>query len=274
MFWYLNIATNNLSGEVPSLSSIPSLSDLEINDNDFSGPFLSLSTNPLLQFFLINNNRFSGQIPDFSATPLLQNLLAHNNDFSSTVFPALFDLNNITNIMLSGNVNLKGTLPAVFFSPSLLALVIEGCKLTGPLPTNITSPLESFYLAGNFFTSFIPSLPPTIIDVSLAYNQFSGSIPDSFFSNTPNLNSFDVRHNDIGGSIPTSLSYLTNLVDLKLDLNNFSGVISSDISTWPIFAANDTNNTILFGNLWACPLPDIVREHSDEDPGHAYSCAG
>ncbi|GMI11279.1 hypothetical protein TrLO_g10482 [Triparma laevis f. longispina] len=74
--------------------------------------------------------------------------------------------------------------------------------------------------------------------------------------------------------MPTSLSNLTDLADLKIDLNDFSGALPSAILTWPIFAANDTNTTILFGNVWSCPVPDSVRGHSDEDPNHAYSCGG
>ncbi|GMI01475.1 hypothetical protein TrLO_g4930 [Triparma laevis f. longispina] len=72
--------------------------------------------------------------------------------------------------MLSGNANLKVALPTVLSTPSLTSLVIEGCSFTGPLHATITSPLASLYLAGNNFSSSIPLLPPTITDVSLAYN--------------------------------------------------------------------------------------------------------
>ncbi|GMH71713.1 hypothetical protein TL16_g05726 [Triparma laevis f. inornata] len=57
-------------------------------------------------------------------------------------------------------------------------------------------------------------------------------------------------------------------------MNDFSGTIPSSISTWPIFSNPNTNTSILFGNLWACPIPNIVRDHSNEDLGHAYSCGG
>ncbi|GMI07066.1 hypothetical protein TrLO_g3413 [Triparma laevis f. longispina] len=74
--------------------------------------------------------------------------------------------------------------------------------------------------------------------------------------------------------MPTSLSNLTDLADLKLDLNDFSGVINSAITTWPIFSTPKTTTTVLFGNLWSCLVPNTVREHSNEDPNHAYSCGG
>ncbi|GMH74464.1 hypothetical protein TrLO_g15841 [Triparma laevis f. longispina] len=72
--------------------------------------------------------------------------------------------------------------------------------------------------------------------------------------------------------MPASLSTVTDLADLKLDLNDFTGALPSAITTWPIFAANNTNTTVLFGNVWSCPVPESVRGHSNEDPNHAYSC--
>ncbi|GMH57350.1 hypothetical protein TL16_g02353 [Triparma laevis f. inornata] len=187
----------------------------------------------------------------------------HENGVRGTLSPTLFDLKNITTVILSGKANLKGALPSTLSTPSLTNIVIEGCSFTGRLPTTITSPLHSFYLAGNSFSSFIPPLPPTIIDVSLAYNQITGSIPPSFFSDTPNLKFFDVWHNKVGGSIRTSFSTATGLADLKLDLNDFSGATPSDISTWPIFSSPETATTVLFGDLWSCPVPESVREHSN-----------
>ncbi|GMH48450.1 hypothetical protein TL16_g00291 [Triparma laevis f. inornata] len=270
----LDLSFNNLEGKVPPFDSCPNLIELDLNNNNLSDPLPSFTSNPDLQILDISNNHLSGPLPNFSATPHLQLLFAYNNDFSGTLSPNLFDLKNITTVILSGNANLKGALPSTLSNPSLTSLVIEGCSFTGPLPTAITSPLHSFYLAGNSFSSSIPLLPPTIIDVSLAYNQITGSIPPSFFSNTPQLKSFDVRHNKVGGSIPTSLSTVIDLADLKLDLNDFSGAIPSSISTWPIFSSPKTATTVLFGNLWSCPVPDSVREHSNEDPNHAYSCGG
>ncbi|GMH71709.1 hypothetical protein TL16_g05725 [Triparma laevis f. inornata] len=134
----------------------------------------------------IQNNRFSGTLPDFSATPgmrfptNLQKLYTFNNDFSGTLSPTLFDLELIQDVILSGNTNLKGALPTLLSTPSLKNLAIGGCSFSGPLPTNITSPLTSFYLEGNSFSSSIPTLPPTIVDVSLAYNHISGTISDNF----------------------------------------------------------------------------------------------
>ncbi|GMI17930.1 hypothetical protein TrLO_g10569 [Triparma laevis f. longispina] len=268
---FLYINHNNLLGEVPSFSSNHNLQNVKIQFNNLSGHLPPFPSNPNLQGLDVSNNNLSGPLPSFTSNTNLQNLHIQNNRLSAPPSP---DFSNIVAVILSSNANLKGTLPTVLSTPSLTNIVIEGCSFSGPLPTTITSPLLTLYLAGNSFTSSIPPLPSTILDVSLAYNQITSSIPPSFFSNTPNLKTFDVRHNKIGGSIPTFLSNLTNLADLKLDLNAFSGALPSDISTWPIFENDDASTTVLFGNIWSCPVPDSVREHSEDDPNHAYSCGG
>ncbi|GMH70677.1 hypothetical protein TL16_g05469 [Triparma laevis f. inornata] len=255
---YLAISGNNLEGIVPSLDSCPNLQQLQLQGNILSAPLPSSN----LQILEVSKNHLSAPLPpDFSTIPVLQSFFAYNNNFSGTLSPTLFYLKNITSVILSGNKNLKGMLPSELLTPKLENLVIEGCSFTGPLPTTITSPLISFYLAGNSFSSSIPSLPKTIHDVSLAYNQITGSIPSSFFSDTPFINSFEFRQNKIDSSIPTSVSNLTALTDLKLDLNDFSGAIPSSIFTWPVFSSPDTSTTVLFGNVWSCPVPDSIRGH-------------
>ena len=46
------------------------------------------------------------------------------------------------------------------------------------------------------------------------------------------------------------------------------------MKSWPIFASSDTSSTtstILFGNIWSCPIEPAIRDHSD-DEAHAYAC--
>ncbi|KAJ3329883.1 hypothetical protein HDU76_006947 [Blyttiomyces sp. JEL0837] len=63
---------------------------------------------------------------------------------------------------------------------------------------------------------------------SLHNNSFSGSIPD--FSNLPSLTELDLGENKLTGTIPTSLTKLTNLAILGLLGNEFSGSIPNSIA--------------------------------------------
>ncbi|GMI32092.1 hypothetical protein TeGR_g2970 [Tetraparma gracilis] len=271
----LSLYDNMFTGTVPSsYSNLTSLTILDLHSNALSGTLPPLDSLHDLQYLYLYDNMCTGPLPDVANSPDLLIFLAHNNDFSSSLPPSLFSLPKLEAVILSGNSKLTGTLPAVLDAPSLTSLVIEGCDLSGPLPTSISSNLTALYLAGNRLESTIPPLPPTIVDVSLAYNELSGSLPDDFFADTPDLETFDIRHNKIGGSIPSSMSSLEHLADLKTDLNYMSGSLAADMESWPIFAASDTastTSTILFGNIWSCPIEPAIRDHSD-DEAHAYAC--
>ena len=72
--------------------------------------------------------------------------------------------------------------------------------------------------------------------------------------------------------MPTSIGKLKGLTDLKLELNIMSGDLPRDIMNWPIFKSNTTSTSILTGNVWGCPVPDEIRDHSNDDPTHTYLC--
>jgi len=269
----LVLRNSKLEGNIPPLNHLTQLQFFYLRDNKLSGPLPNIDNLHQLNSIQISNNKLNGPLPtNFSNFPDLVVFLAHNNDFDSELSNTIFDLQHLEIAILSGNKNLKGTLPTTISSSALVGFVAEGCSLSGDLPQKITSNLTSLYLAGNDFSSTTPSLPPTIRDVSFANNRLHGSLNDNFFNDLKYLNSFDARNNRIGGTMPTSIGKLSELTDLKLDLNTMSGDLPSDIMSWPIFMTNNTNTSILTGNVWGCPVPDGMRDHSNDDPTHTYLC--
>jgi len=51
-----------------------------------------------------------------------------------------------------------------------------------------------------------------------------------------------------------------------------SGDLPRDITSWPIFTSNTTSTSILTDNVWGYPVPDGIRDHSNDDPTHTYLC--
>ena len=247
---FLSLSNNNLSGHLPSLSNLPALTDVYLNDNNFSGPLPS----------------------NFAKHPELIILTAHNNNFDGELSSTIFDLQKLEAVILSGNEKLSGSLPPILDSPALTSFIMEGCNLSGKLPQTIKSNLTSLYLAGNNLKSTIPALPPSIREVSLANNRLYGKIDDAFFEHLLDLEVFDIRNNNIGGTMPTSLSELHHLEELRLDLNKLSGALPDDITEWPIYENPNSTTSILFGNAWTCPVSDEVREHSHDDHHNVYTC--
>jgi len=269
----LYLFDNRLFGSLPPLPS--TLKEIDLSINELTGPLPPLSALTNLEELAIYNNQISSTLPqDFSVFPNLKNLLAHDNDLSGDLSPTLFALPNLEIVILSGNPKLSGTpFPSELSSPSLHSIVIEGCNLSGGLPSTIGAPkLESLYLAGNRLSSPIPRLPASIKKVSLANNQLRGFLSGNFFTGLDNLESFDIKNNQVSGTIPYSLESLESLQELKLDLNHLSGPLPTSMSDWPVYKSPTSTTSVLFGNFWSCPVDDAIRDHLGDDPSHAYVC--
>ncbi|KAL6177894.1 hypothetical protein ACLB2K_049415 [Fragaria x ananassa] len=95
------------------------------------------------------------------------------------------------------------------------------------------SHLEALDLSSNLLSEELPlSLPSSIQVLDLSNNQFSGSIPSTFFLQAKNLTSFRVSNNIFSGSIPSSLclhhsSPLISVLDFSF--NDFNGSLSSGL---------------------------------------------
>lgn len=112
-----------------------------------------------------------------------------------------------------------------------------------------------------------------MVNVSLAYNKLSGSLDEAKLTNTttPHLEMLDVRFNRINGQLPESLGELKNLKVLRTNLNYMTGKLSNTMDEWPIFQDQTTTTSILWGNLWDCPVGDAIKDRCDDNQ-HAYKC--
>ncbi|GJZ64608.1 leucine-rich repeat-containing protein [Tanacetum coccineum] len=66
--------------------------------------------------------------------------------------------------------------------------------------------------------------------LSLAFNEFTGTIPESI-GNMTQLTHLDLSENNFNGTIPVSIGSLTSLTILELSENKFSGVIPMSIGS-------------------------------------------
>ena len=179
----LGLYNNNFEGNITPLNHLTQLQYLDLYNNKLSGPLPNIDNLHQLADIRIYSNEFTGPLPtNFSNFLDLKTFLVYNNNFDGELSNTIFDLQQLEIAILSGNKNLKGTLPTAISSPALVGFVAEGCSLSGDLPQKISSKLTSLYLAGNDFSSTIPPLPPTILDVSFANKRLHGSLDDDFFA--------------------------------------------------------------------------------------------
>ncbi|KAJ3169064.1 hypothetical protein HK101_011514 [Irineochytrium annulatum] len=101
----LKLGANKLSGDISILTTLTSLTTLDLNMNSFNGSLPgSLGQLSSLNSLDLSNNGFSGSVPDvFAGMAGLQNLQLANNDFTGPVPASIAKLSALNNISLGMN---------------------------------------------------------------------------------------------------------------------------------------------------------------------------
>ncbi|CAN1854308.1 Protein STRUBBELIG-RECEPTOR FAMILY 8 [Linum perenne] len=149
---------------------------------------------------------------------------------------------NVTALKLNG-MNLGGTLDdAVELFDSILEIDLSNNHIEGNIP-------------GNF--------PPTLRNLSLAGNQFNGSIPGTLSTLTQLLD-LSLSNNALTGGIPDSFQLLTSLVNLDLSFNNLSDILSPIGSLSALTSLHLQNNRLIgtLDILQDLPLQDLNVENN------------
>ncbi len=219
---------NALSGTLPDLSALTSLTRLDLARNDLSGQIPSLGAFVNLDNLDLAYNQFSGEIPDLSSLTNLRRIDLNDNELSGQI-PDLSNLTSLNRLQLSSN-KLSGQLPALDNLAALGQLLLSDNSLTGTVPDlSPLSRLNWIYLRRNQFSGTIPDLSSLrhLTRVDLSHNQFTGAIPE--MGRLTILRWLYLSDNRLTGSIP-DLSPLIKLEQLVLSSNQLTGPIP-DFST-------------------------------------------
>ncbi|KAE9586414.1 hypothetical protein Lal_00044752 [Lupinus albus] len=116
------------------------------------------------------------------------------------------------------------------YNQHIWGLKLENMRLKGVIDVDslTTLPyLRTISFMNNEFQSTWPELDKLVglKNIYLSNNKFYGEIPGKAFENMKWLKKIHLSNNIFTCDIPTSLSYLTRLIDLRLDGNKFSGHI-------------------------------------------------
>jgi Leucine-rich repeat (LRR) protein len=234
--WHLNLASNNLKGELPpELGGLSNLTRLGLSDNQLTGEIpAELGGLSALTSLGLYTNQLAGDIPP--ALGNLSNLTYLNlssNQLTGEIPPALGGLASLTHLNLSSN-QLTGEIPPALGSlANLTWLGLHYNQLTGEIPPELgrLASLETLSLGANQLSGEIPpqlgSLA-NLTDLGLGNNQLTGKIPPALGS-LANLTHLNLGANQLAGEIPTELGDLSALTSLRLYTNQLTGEIPTEL---------------------------------------------
>lgn len=109
-------------------------------------------------------------------------------------------------------------------------------------------------LSGTLPASALAELLPGLTSIDVAFNQLSGSIPDSIWSLGSRLLSLQLHHNQLSGQVPPSLGSLTRLRYLDLSNNSLSQALPVSLCSLQNLLSGDGNHSAcrLSSNDFSC----------------------
>ncbi|KAJ8645469.1 hypothetical protein MRB53_007217 [Persea americana] len=290
----LDLASNNLFGSVPDLSSLGLLQDLNLSCNGFSGPFpwnslvnltnlvaLSLGDNPALQrsrfpeeilqlkklsWLYLTNSSLEGEIPPLigNLTALVNLELSHNY-FVGQIPSEIMKLSELRQLELWGNL-LSGRIPAGFGNLTELQF-FDASKnhLVGDLEEiRHLSKVVSLQLFENGLSGEIPpefGEFKELVNLSLYGNNLTGSLPEKIGS-WSEFDFIDVSDNHLTGPIPPDMCKQGKMTELLLLGNYFSGGIPPSYAECKSLTRLRVNQNSLSGRvpdgIWGLPNMEII----------------
>ena len=262
----LALFENNLRGTIPSeLAELDNLRWLMLSGNQLSGSIPSeLSKLTNLGWLYLSENRLSGTIPtELENLTNLERLFLWGNQLSGTIPSELGNLTDLTILALSDN-RLSGAIPPKLGNLiNLESLSLWGNELSGTVPPeleNLTR-LTQLYLADNRLGGCLPEIWRDIEDSDLdeiglqfcsdrdvlvtLYEATDGDNwleNENWLSNRPIEEWYGVivddsgrviglylSENELSGTTPPELGYLTKLEELDLAKNELRGTIPPEL---------------------------------------------
>ena len=245
----LNLGINRLAGPVPDLSALTGLTYLSLQNNQLTGRVPELNSLVELRGLYLEKNQLTGPIPDLSSLTSLTTLYLSDNELSGPI-PDLSELTNLQWLRLNSN-QLTGPVPDLCSLDQLTSVYLGSNQLAGPIPQLCElHQLKALHLSNNHLTGEIPDLSG-LLSLEVLYlsnNGLTGSIPD--LSIHSNLWRLDLGSNRLTGTVP-ELNGLTNLTQVFLENNQLTGSVP-DLENLPKLTDLD-----LSGNSLEGPIPEL-----------------
>ncbi|KAK9947312.1 hypothetical protein M0R45_002943 [Rubus argutus] len=288
-FQELELAGNNLGGEIPSIIGDLStnLVQIHLDDNLIYGsipPHISNLVN--LTLLNLSSNHLNGTIPSklcrmrklervilveqftlrFANLSQLRRLLLYDNQLSGTIPPSLGKCINLEILDLSHN-KISGVIPSEVAGLRSLKLYLNlsSNHLHGVVPMELSKMdmVLAIDLSSNNLSDTIPSQLGSCIaleSLNISSNSLQGPVPVSI-GKLPFLQKLDVSSNQLAGEIPESLQQSLTLKELNFSFNNFSGNVSNKGAFSVLTVNSFLGNAGLCGSIKGMPRCKKKNSH-------------
>ncbi|WZZ33595.1 hypothetical protein YC2023_016996 [Brassica napus] len=291
----LDLSSNQMTGKLPSaLSNLESLEYLSLFDNNFEGFFSlgSLANLSELRVLKLGSKSNSLQVesegswkPKFQLNAIIlgscnlnkvPHFLLYQKDLHQVDLPDNKISGNFPSWLMENNTELKvlrlqNNYLTSFQLPKhthgLTFLDVSMNEFNHMFPENIgwiLPQLVSMNKSGNGFQGNLPFSLGNMKDnsyVDLSHDSFEGKIPRDFLKGCYSMQILTLSHNTLSGEVfPEGEVPYSNISDLLLDNNHFTGKIGQGLRSLESLVILDISNNSLTGVIpsWIGELPSLV----------------
>ncbi|KAJ8470370.1 hypothetical protein OPV22_024713 [Ensete ventricosum] len=255
----LSLVGCNLAGPLPEfLGTMHSLSVLKLSYNNLTGTMPASYSGLPLQILWLNNQigpKLTGSLDVIASMTMLKDVWLHGNQFTGPIPSSIGGLTSLTRLWLNNNL-LVGLVPENLTSlPLLQSLQLDNNMFMGPIP----KVSFNFTYAYNSFCQSTPGVPcspeVTALLEFLERVNYPSKLAASWSGNDPcaslwsGVSCFDGKVSvinlpnlQLNGTISPSLGKLDDLVDVRLEGNNLSGMIPVNMTNLKLLKTLDLSS--------------------------------
>ncbi|KAL3321321.1 hypothetical protein AABB24_039118 [Solanum stoloniferum] len=221
---HLDLSGSYFSGQIPSeIFHLPNLEALYLENNDqLSGHFPKIKWNSSASLITLHLSgvNFSDNLPEsIGYLTSVRYLYLSDCNLRGPIPESISNLTRIESLDLQIN-SLNGTIPSGVFSlPLLISIYLRDNQLQGQLEDFKSNSLNEILLDDNQLQGHLPHSIQNQVSLSwldLSFNNFSGRVDVSLFSNLIQLRHLSLSYNNISLTNDNNITLPDSLVELEL----------------------------------------------------------
>jgi len=237
-----------------SFENLSNLRVLGMDGMGLVGGLTPISKLQKLEALYLEDNYLT-EMPETLSWPSMIELDLSNNAFQGDLHNHFFEMTNLAVLDLNSN-HFVGDFPAKFQpNESIQYLSLHDNGVSGTIPDRIgfLKNLKHLDLSLNSLQGTLPdtiSLLTSLVSLSTAGNYFhEQTLDETMFTPLTNLRDLSLKHNAFSGSIPESFGRFTNLRSLDLDKNSLVGPIPTALGRLQELVVLQLNRNLLTGTI-------------------------